>query len=64
MKFSLAMTNAIMYSDNSTTFVGADKELSQAHQAAVTDPNFLNPTASDNVKWHFIPPSAPHFGGL
>ncbi|XP_077262536.1 uncharacterized protein LOC143897601 [Temnothorax americanus] len=53
-----------MYSDNGTTFVGANKELSQAYRAAVNDPNFLNATASDNVQWHFIPPSAPHFGGL
>ena len=53
-----------MYSDNGTTFVGADKELSKAFYEALKDPTFLNATASDNVTWHFIPPSAPHFGGL
>lgn len=53
-----------MYSDNGTTFTGADRELTLAYKAAVQDPNFLNTTASDSVEWNFIPPSAPHFGGL
>ncbi|KAM0726722.1 hypothetical protein ACS0PU_006883 [Formica fusca] len=53
-----------MYSDNGTTFVGTDRELTVAYRSAVRDPNFLNLTASDNVTWNFIPPSAPHFGGL
>ncbi|XP_036143391.1 uncharacterized protein LOC118645788 [Monomorium pharaonis] len=52
-----------MYSNNGTTFVGADREMTKAYKAAVRDPNFLNLT-SDNVTWNFIPPSAPHFGGL
>ncbi|XP_036146374.1 uncharacterized protein LOC118646805 [Monomorium pharaonis] len=53
-----------MYSDNGTTFVGADRELRIAYQSSIRDPEFLNKTADDNVSWHFIPPSAPHFGGL
>jgi len=53
-----------IYSDNGTTFVGADRELSSAYQNALRDPAFLNRTASDKINWHFIPPSAPHFGGL
>ncbi|XP_070171477.1 uncharacterized protein [Polyergus mexicanus] len=53
-----------MYLDNGTSFVGADKELQIAYQSAIRDPNFLNKTACDNVTWNFIPPSAPHFGGM
>lgn len=53
-----------MYSDNGTTFVGADKELRSAYNAALRDQNFLNSTASDNITWHFLPPFASHFGGL
>ncbi|XP_028044710.1 uncharacterized protein LOC105836178 [Monomorium pharaonis] len=53
-----------IYSDNETTFVGADRELSRAFHAAIRDPNFPNRTSSDKVSWHFLPPSAPHFGGL
>jgi len=49
-----------MYSDNGTTFVGADREMT----ASFRDPAFLNRIASDSVSWHFIPPAAPHFGGL
>jgi len=52
-----------MYSDNGTTFVGADKELSRAYRSALRDLNFLNKTATDKI-WHFLPPSAPHFGGI
>ncbi|XP_011883895.1 PREDICTED: uncharacterized protein LOC105571038 [Vollenhovia emeryi] len=53
-----------MFSDNGTTFVGADRELASAYRSALQDPAFLNHTANDNIAWHFIPPSAPHFGGL
>lgn len=53
-----------MYSDNGTTFIGANREMTIAYRAAVRDPNFLNVTAADKVEWKFIPPSAPHFGGL
>ncbi|XP_011685516.1 PREDICTED: uncharacterized protein LOC105448561 [Wasmannia auropunctata] len=53
-----------LYSDNGTTFRGADRELRNAAKLASKDPNFLNALASQDVDWHFIPPSAPHFGGL
>ncbi|XP_071629533.1 uncharacterized protein [Temnothorax longispinosus] len=56
--------SASIYSDNGTTFVGADRELKAAFRPALRDPNFLNRTVSDYVLWHFIPPAAPHFGGL
>ncbi|XP_025158151.1 uncharacterized protein LOC112589369 [Harpegnathos saltator] len=53
-----------VYSDNGTNFVGADRELTVAYRAALRDPNFLSSTALDGVNWRFIPPAAPHFGGL
>jgi hypothetical protein len=53
-----------MYSDNGTTFVGADREMTASFRAALRDPAFLNRISSDSVSWHFIPPAAPHFGGL
>lgn len=55
---------ASIYSDNGTTFVGADRELTSAFRTAIRDPNFLNRIASEQVSWHFIPPAAPHFGGI
>ncbi|XP_032676813.1 uncharacterized protein LOC116846715 [Odontomachus brunneus] len=53
-----------LYSDNGTTFVGANRDLKAAYQTAVREPNFQNKIATDNISWHFIPPSAPHFGGI
>lgn len=53
-----------IYSDNGTTFVGADRELHAAFKASTRDPVCLNRAASQKVTWHFIPPAAPHFGGL
>ncbi|XP_070153697.1 uncharacterized protein [Polyergus mexicanus] len=53
-----------MYSDNGTNFQGADRELNTTFQRLVADPQIQDAIANDNIKWHFIPPSAPHFGGL
>lgn len=56
-----------MYSDNATNFVGANKKLSELtamwnskeHKEKVQ--SFFNELS---ITWHFIPPRAPHFGGL
>ncbi|GAB1867322.1 Integrase catalytic domain-containing protein [Camponotus japonicus] len=53
-----------VYSDNGTNFQGADRELNAVFKRLVADPQIQNAIANDNVKWHFIPPAAPHFGGL
>lgn len=52
-----------LYSDNGTTFHGADKELTNAIKS------WKKLSAEDmfqdfNIKWSFIPPVAPHHGGL
>lgn len=56
-----------MYSDNGTTFVGASKKINEMCE-------FLNDERLQNairkllcdhgISWRFIPPYAPHFGGL
>lgn len=56
-----------VYSDNGTTFVGANHELAelrklfedQTHQRQLND--FC---ISKGIEWHFIPPRSPHFGGI
>ncbi|XP_066583849.1 uncharacterized protein [Prorops nasuta] len=56
-----------IFSDNGTNFVGANNQLkelyalfnSKEHQE-ITE-NFAT---QHRIKWHFIPPGAPHFGGL
>ncbi|KAJ0184295.1 hypothetical protein K1T71_000718 [Dendrolimus kikuchii] len=46
------------FSDNGTAFVGANKILREFYSNGVED--FA---ANNGVKWHFIPPAAPNFGG-
>ncbi|XP_071582174.1 uncharacterized protein [Temnothorax nylanderi] len=53
-----------MYSDNGTNFVGADRELQRSFRALVNNPSLKEILANDGVRWHFVPPAAPHFGGL
>ncbi|XP_076660111.1 uncharacterized protein LOC143363399 [Halictus rubicundus] len=53
-----------MASDNGTTFHGANRELTAAYRAATRDTNVQNKFAIDGESWHFLPPAAPHFGGL
>ncbi|XP_043485904.1 uncharacterized protein LOC122513563 [Polistes fuscatus] len=54
-----------LYSDNATNFQGADKELKAMFRRAS---DFYHRVASllanDGTSWTFIPPNAPHYGGL
>jgi len=56
-----------MYSDNGTAFVGAQKQLKEFYeflnkeQLQTEIKHFL---LHQKTTWNFIPPNAPHFGGL
>ncbi|XP_043257967.1 uncharacterized protein LOC122400510 [Colletes gigas] len=53
-----------LYSDNGTNFRGADRELQRTFHALIADAPLKSLLATDGVTWKFIPPAAPHFGGL
>lgn len=56
-----------MYSDNATTFVGAQKLIKEFYNFLKSDyarlsiEEFLR---DQQTTWNFIPPSASYFGGL
>ncbi|CAB0010986.1 unnamed protein product, partial [Nesidiocoris tenuis] len=53
-----------VYSDNGGNFVGAASELRRL-QSLINDPEHRELSAATHgTQWHFIPPRAPHFGGL
>lgn len=54
------------YSDNGTNFVGASKIIRKdagAHLLNIST-DIINEVTMQGSVWHFIPPAAPHFGGL
>lgn len=56
-----------MYSDNGTTFVGAQKcmkEFREFLEDRKLKCEFREFLRDNETVWHFIPPHAPHFGGL
>lgn len=56
-----------IYSDNGTNFVDANNELRELYVLLNSEENKtrVNKFASEHhITWHFIPPAAPHFGGL
>ncbi|XP_073986068.1 uncharacterized protein [Rhodnius prolixus] len=56
-----------IWSDNGTNFVGATrklKEISALLNDSQTQEAILRESGRRGVEWHFIPPRAPHFGGL
>ncbi|XP_044312729.1 uncharacterized protein LOC123037170 [Drosophila rhopaloa] len=60
-------TPSDLYSDNGTTFHGARRELDEMRKLAqerAKDEKLAGFLSSEGINWHFIPPSAPHFGGL
>ncbi|XP_051165690.1 uncharacterized protein LOC127284337 [Leptopilina boulardi] len=54
-----------IFSDNGTTFQGADKELRSMFKRGSAFYSYIAGTlANDGTDWRFIPPNSPHFGGL
>lgn len=56
-----------IYSDNATNFIGAKNELHELQSMFASEMHqhqLHKLCASLRITWHFIPPHAPHFGGL
>lgn len=56
-----------IWSDNGSNFVGAANEIERVHESLTkinNDDSFQIYLNNNRVSWHFIPPRAPHFGGL
>lgn len=55
-----------MYSDNGTNFVGASRVIRKeaSSQLLHISQDIVDDLANNGSTWHFIPPAAPHFGGL
>ncbi len=54
-----------VYSDNGANFVGAKSELKAIQKLLRTSEHSISHLSSTSeLKWHFIPPRTPHFGGL
>lgn len=54
-----------VYSDQGTTFVGADRELRELHQQdSKWSSKVIHQLSIEGVKWKFNPPGAPHFRGI
>ena len=56
---------SVLYSDNGTTFKGADSELRRLFcQTSSFSQGVFPQLAARGTEWRFISPRAPHFGGL
>ncbi|XP_043642439.1 uncharacterized protein LOC122612720 [Drosophila teissieri] len=56
-----------LYSDNGTIFHGGKRTLDDMRRLAIQqakDEELAGFFANEGISWHFIPPSAPHFGGM
>ena len=56
-------TSAMIWSDNSINFIGAEKELRKSIEKWKVV-NIAAELAHKGIKWRFNPPSAPHQGGI
>ncbi|KFD58060.1 hypothetical protein M513_00823 [Trichuris suis] len=56
-------TPAIVYSDNGTNFVAAERELRTCLKSWNED-KVRDALAQQRIQWNFSPPFAPHFGGI
>ncbi len=51
-----------VFSDNGTNFTGGNREIKEAYEAMA--PQLKELLAEQKISFRFIPPSAPHFGGI
>jgi hypothetical protein len=62
---SLRGKPAVIYSDNGTNFVAAERELREALEELRKRNNVIQSImACDQMQWIFSPPHGPHFGGV
>ncbi|XP_014218126.1 uncharacterized protein LOC106643918 [Copidosoma floridanum] len=55
----------VLYSDNATNFKGAASELQRMFSRSSNfTVSLIESVATQGTNWSFIPPRAPHFGGL
>ncbi|XP_043472974.1 uncharacterized protein LOC122505428 [Leptopilina heterotoma] len=54
----------VIHSDNGTNFKGANRELDANFQTVIRSPEVQSYLINDRIRWDFIPPAAPHFGGI
>lgn len=65
--FSVRGYSSEIYSDNGTNFVGTNnefKKIAELHRSAEHQEQVTNHCTQKFVDWKFIPPRAPHFGGI
>ncbi|XP_077287686.1 uncharacterized protein LOC143912277 [Arctopsyche grandis] len=55
---------AEVWSDNGTNFVGGERALRQLVSSKQFKNAAMNFSTAHHIKWRFIPPRSPHFGGL
>lgn len=55
-----------IWSDNGTNFQGAKNEMPRLLEQAMCKEteSIIKTLANDHIQWKFIPPAAPHFGGI
>lgn len=52
-----------IYSDNGTSFIGAEREIAKAYKTWTND-GTLDSIANKGAQWKFMTPAAPHQGGI
>ena len=52
-----------MFSDQSTSFVGAEREMREIVQELIRDRGLKEKLQQEGLQWTFNPPFAPHMGG-
>jgi len=56
-----------IYSDNGSNFIGAKRELNELYElfnSNASRQEIVDFMTSEKIRWHFIPPRAPHMGGI
>ncbi|KAH1018943.1 hypothetical protein HUJ05_006617 [Dendroctonus ponderosae] len=60
--FSRRGLSSDIFSEHGTNFIGAQNEIQK--MLRINHSDIQSKLSIDGIRWHFIPPRAPHFGGL